>query len=302
MSETWYVASDGQQLGPYTGEQLLEFAQSGNISAQTLVWAEGMTEWLPASQIPGLFPAATTPAPALATTPPLSRTPAWAPPGARTSSGKSPQVVPTGFLAAAPIGGSYPYLPIRSASFGLWMWIFLGSLLCSILAIVCLISAAHLGDSAGMDEGLKEAAKTRAVMGWVIASLGSIFAILSGVFLYMNLYRAWSCLQAGAPRTTPGKAVGFLFIPFFNLYWLFVAIAGLPKDWNRIVSSYEDLQDAPRLNEKMFLLLVIPPMSLVLIFPVMSQLCKGINYFAFRHNPSRGGAFAKPGPGGFKFS
>jgi len=31
-------------------------------------------------------------------------------------------------------------------------------------------------------------------------------------------------------RTTPGKAVGFLFIPLFNIYWIFVAIMGLADD------------------------------------------------------------------------
>jgi hypothetical protein len=81
-----------------------------------------------------------------------------------------------------------------------------------------------------------------------------------------------------------------MFIPFFNLYWVFVAINGLPKDWNRVVSSYEDLKGAPRLSETTFLLycigIFVAPLAIIMIFPMMSQLCKGINFFASRRNPN----------------
>jgi hypothetical protein len=53
------------------------------------------------------------------------------------------------------------------------------------------------------------------------------------VCLYVLLYKAWSVIQDGRPRTTPGQAIGFLFIPFFNLYWIFVAYRGLAEDLNR---------------------------------------------------------------------
>jgi hypothetical protein len=54
---------------------------------------------------------------------------------------------------------------------------------------------------------------------------GGVIATLSVIPFYTTLYRAWKCLQPGGlARTTPGKAIGFLFIPFFNLYWIFQAI------------------------------------------------------------------------------
>jgi len=132
--------------------------------------------------------------------------------------------------------------------------------------------------------------------------IGMLCLLISAIFFYINIYRAWKCLSAGEPRTTPGKAVGLLFIPFFNLYWIFIAIAALPKDWNRIMASYEDLQKAPKLSGKIFLMfcigsLVFPPLALVVGFPLMSQTCKGINFFASRRNPNAPSAF-----GGFKFS
>ncbi|MHB9071150.1 MAG: DUF4339 domain-containing protein [Sedimentisphaerales bacterium] len=58
-------------------------------------------------------------------------------------------------------------------------------------------------------------------------------AIIAGtVIYYVLLYRFWMLIQDGKARTSPGKAVGFCFIPFFNFYWLYVAIVGLAKDMN----------------------------------------------------------------------
>jgi hypothetical protein len=272
MSDQWFVHSNGEQMGPYTGQQLVEYAQQGNILADTMVWTEGMAEWAPASQVPGLIPAAPVPAPAPA---PVSTTSAaWAPPGSRlaTSGARPTTAVATTSYAAqvAPVGGPYPYFPVKSASFGLWVGSFAGSFVLFILALVILIT--------GGEE--------KVGLAGIIYLVGVIVMLLSGVFFCINLYRAWACLQSGGVQVTPGKAIGFMFIPFFNLYWVFVAINGLPKEWNRIVASYEDLKAAPRLSETTFLLYSIGvfffPLALVMIFPMMSQLCKGINFFASR--------------------
>lgn len=45
-------------------------------------------------------------------------------------------------------------------------------------------------------------------------------------------HRAWRMIQDGNARTTPGKAVGLMFIPLFNLYWAFQLIWGFAKDYN----------------------------------------------------------------------
>lgn len=272
MSDQWFVHSNGEQMGPYTGQQLVEYAQQGNIVAETMVWTEGMAEWAPASQVPGLIPAAPAPAPAPA--PVATTSAAWAPPGSRlaTSGARPATAVATTSYAAqvAPVGGPYPYFPVKSASFGLWVGSFAGSFVLFILALVILIT--------GGEE--------KAGLAGIIYLVGVIVMLLSGVFFCINLYRAWACVQSGGVQVTPGKAIGFMFIPFFNLYWVFVAINGLPKDWNRVVSSYEDLKTAPKLSETTFLLYCIgmffAPLALIMIFPMMSQLCKGINFFASR--------------------
>jgi len=45
-------------------------------------------------------------------------------------------------------------------------------------------------------------------------------------------YKCWKAVSKEIARTTPGKAVGFLFIPFFNFYWAFVSYMGLAEDLN----------------------------------------------------------------------
>lgn len=46
-------------------------------------------------------------------------------------------------------------------------------------------------------------------------------------------YKCWKAVPKEIARTTPGKAVGFLFIPFFNFYWAFVSCMGLAEDLNK---------------------------------------------------------------------
>jgi hypothetical protein len=62
--------------------------------------------------------------------------------------------------------------------------------------------------------------------------IGIPFIIAGAVIGYMLLYRFWFLIQSGTPRTTPGKAVGYCFIPFYNFYWWYVAFVGLAKDMN----------------------------------------------------------------------
>ena len=70
-----------------------------------------------------------------------------------------------------------------------------------------------------------------------MAGLFSLFLevpvmITTLVFTYMLLYQLWKLIPLDIARTTPGKAVGFSFVPLFNFYWWFVAFWGLGKDMN----------------------------------------------------------------------
>ncbi|MEW6096676.1 MAG: hypothetical protein AB1567_09145 [bacterium] len=64
-------------------------------------------------------------------------------------------------------------------------------------------------------------------------------------------YKAWASIQDGFARTTPGKAVGFLFIPFYNFYWIFQVIWGFAKDYNSYIDRHG--VSASKLPEGLFL-------------------------------------------------
>ena len=50
----YMVAINGQQYGPYNIQQLQQMAQSGQINASVLVWAQGMPQWVPVGSVPEL--------------------------------------------------------------------------------------------------------------------------------------------------------------------------------------------------------------------------------------------------------
>jgi hypothetical protein len=95
--------------------------------------------------------------------------------------------------------------------------------------------------------------------GDILLVLFSLLVLAS--FLYQSIvwlvliYKAWAAIQDGHARTSPGKAVGFLFIPFFNVYWMFQAYWGLAKDYNAYVDRHAT--PAPKLSEGLFLSLPI---------------------------------------------
>jgi GYF domain 2 len=53
-NQSWFYASDGQQQGPFPEAQLRDLIARGTVSADTLVWTEGMSGWQRAGDIPGL--------------------------------------------------------------------------------------------------------------------------------------------------------------------------------------------------------------------------------------------------------
>ena len=68
------------------------------------------------------------------------------------------------------------------------------------------------------------------IIGMVTCGIGAIISI---VCLLRLLYRYWRLVPPQEAETTPGKAIGFLFIPFFNIYWQFVAFWKLSLHYDR---------------------------------------------------------------------
>src|SRR5207247_1461515 len=60
-NRSWFFASQGKQQGPYPEALLREFVANGTVTAETLVWSEGMAGWQKAGDIPGLLAGASVP-------------------------------------------------------------------------------------------------------------------------------------------------------------------------------------------------------------------------------------------------
>ncbi len=93
-------------------------------------------------------------------------------------------------------------------------------------------------------------------------------ALLYGAGIWFVLvYKAWEAIQDDMASTTPRKAVGFLFIPGYDFYWLFRSWWGFARDYNRYVIRHS-LQ-APKMTEGLFLAFCILSIcSSVLSLPV----------------------------------
>lgn len=84
---------------------------------------------------------------------------------------------------------------------------------------------------------------------WMLLSIVS--AVYLAVIQLVLWWKAWKSMQPYGCRTSPGQAIGFLFIPVVNFYWVFQAFWGYAKDFNSNIDAYE--LEIPRLPETLFL-------------------------------------------------
>lgn len=95
------------------------------------------------------------------------------------------------------------------------------------------------------------------------------------------IYRFWSSIQDGSPRMSPAKAVGFLFIPIFNIYWIFQVYGGFATDFNRYVET-KGIQ-TPQLSQGLLVFNVIlmflafPILNWIIFWIVIGKICDGAN-------------------------
>ncbi len=200
----YYFMRGPQRIGPAPRDQLLALG----LTRDAPVWFEGAGDWMRADQVPSL----------------------------RDVIARLPVGYPTLPELSYPPGPSYStrhFTPgIRPSTFHVLYYWYLGLLssavFISLVGIACLV--------------IYNASRTRN-HAWEVAgglSLlggGGLLLAAQGLFL-MLLYQCWSVIQDGSAQATPGTAVGFLFIPVFHIYWMFVAIAGLANDLNQYVRRY----------------------------------------------------------------
>lgn len=61
--------------------------------------------------------------------------------------------------------------------------------------------------------------------------------IASGIIFLILIYQMYAAIQSPDIDTvSPGKAVGFLFIPIFDIYWICKIFGGYPQTFNTFLS------------------------------------------------------------------
>jgi hypothetical protein len=80
MPQEWYYAKGDQKHGPVPAITLKEMATSGQLSPNDLIWKEGMSQWMEAKNIKGLFPIPKTPSTQMPPPLPIPKTPSSFPP------------------------------------------------------------------------------------------------------------------------------------------------------------------------------------------------------------------------------
>ena len=95
-----------------------------------------------------------------------------------------------------------------------------------------------------------------------VSLIAGSLAIVSTATLH---YKCWKALPAESARLTPGKAVGYLFIPFFGLYWAFPSLAGLGTACTQLARS-NDIEDFDHLRPLGLAMAVLMCLSAVSIF------------------------------------
>jgi WD40 repeat protein/uncharacterized membrane protein len=122
-----------------------------------------------------------------------------------------------------------------------------------------------------------------------ISIIPSAFLISAAIVIAIFIYKIWLSIQDGYARTSPEKAVGFLFIPFYNFYWLFQVWWGFSKDFNKLVNRHS--LKISKLPESLFLIYcilifagVIPGIgisagiaSTIIMLILISKVCDGVN-------------------------
>jgi hypothetical protein len=155
----WYYASNGQQKGPVSQEELVSLFQQGEVKASDLVWNQSMTDWVAFSAVPELNassqPAETqenveAPPPVAKDAPTLSPAVSPVTPGSVTSTEKVPTY--------------------------LWQSIVCLVLCCLPAAIPALIFATKVGPALerGDIDDAKEASRLAKMWCWIAFGLGLV--------------------------------------------------------------------------------------------------------------------------------
>lgn len=122
-------------------------------------------------------------------------------------------------------GLTTPFAPSYIKSpFSVWKWMFIIAITCGVLGSFSLIYMEFVyypANRGNIDWRAYDNFQLIAALLYVIGGLALVTAFILQLVL---LYRNWKVIaNAEGLAADPGQAVGFLFIPAFNLYWQFIA-------------------------------------------------------------------------------
>lgn len=177
----WYYASNGQQAGPVSQEELAELFRNGTVKPFDLVWNETMTEWTPIGKMTDFAlsspPAAASPVPQGFPSPESPKSPAE--PAAFDA---PPPFSPSGASSGyAPIGGPVPQGMPEPSSY-LWQSIVVTVLCCLPLGIPAIIFSTKVkpaylsGDYQGSLDASKKA-KTWCLIALILGVIANLLII-----------------------------------------------------------------------------------------------------------------------------
>lgn len=128
-----------------------------------------------------------------------------------------------------------PAPPRKFGSVGFYVSMLVIGFLLMVLGIL-LIFVINANRGYGSDTGF--------VIVGISIFIGIIMMIIAWIYFVVLLYRVWKFAIVESRRhnlapsiDSPGIAVGFLFIPFFNFYWIFKAYGSLPRNLNAIARA-----------------------------------------------------------------
>jgi hypothetical protein len=109
---------------------------------------------------------------------------------------------------------------------------------------------------------------------------GDVFLLAAVAIELLLFYRMWDAIPAAQASISPGKAVGFLFIPGFNIYWALLMLTAFTEDCSaRLRRSTAQVKELPAMlyAAHAFTLLLF---AIFLVIPLLCTLV--ISHFVNR--------------------
>jgi hypothetical protein len=311
MPVKYYLVIDGAQRGPFQKPEL----EAQGLRRETLVWWKGLPDWLPAGRVPELLDIFDEPPPVPgATAAPVPPRIAVPEPGAPPAVGErlppfhSEQIKDPAVSIARTENGTptyaadpdslppftkprripYDVIGLRRLYLGA-MCVYVPGLMLILfggtsIAVLSIHGIEHSPPRFDPQQRMvvnvfDPAARNFETLAGVATAgamlLGVIGVIIGIVCFCVLLYRAWAVIQDGRTTMTPGKAVGLLFVPFFNTYWMFAAVWGLARALNRFARRYD--LDVPTASQPLGFAMGVYNAMCYLPIPFVGLLPLGLN-------------------------